>query len=255
MKESFDKWKILHYDTVDSTNEEAKRLAEGGEQRELLVTARRQEKGKGRRGRVWESAPGDTITMSLLLHPEIAPEHASSVTLVMGLAVAAVCRKQFGVDAKIKWPNDVVVNGRKLCGILTEMSVENNAVRYLIIGVGINANGTKFPEELSGTAVSLEQLTGQSVNQTELIEACLEQFDRYYELFLQTEDVSLLMESYNHLLVGKDGAVRVLEPGQEYQGISRGINEKGELLVEKEDGTTEAVYAGEISVRGIYGYV
>lgn len=247
-------WKVVYYETIDSTNNEAKRLAEAGELCNTLVLAGSQSGGRGRRGRAWVTPPGTAIAMSLLLHPQIAPEHASAVTLVMGLAVAMACRECLGIDARIKWPNDVVAEGRKICGILTEMSSEMDCIHYLVIGVGINANITEFPEELASTAVSLHTLTGKHIDRALLIAESVKRFAAYYETFLKTEDVSLMLEDYDAILAGKNEQVRVLEPGNEYSGTSRGINARGELLVEKADGTVVQVYAGEVSVRGVYGY-
>ena len=249
-------WKIVYYDTIDSTNNEAKRFAENGEKEKALFVAEQQSGGKGRRGRTWVTPRGSAIAMSLLLpQPQIAPEHASMVTLVMGLAVTKACREACKVDARIKWPNDVVCGGRKLSGTLTEMSSEVDYINYLVIGTGINANITEFPEELSQTATSLKLLTGQETDRAGLIACCMEHFSELYKKFLQTQDLSLLVEEYNELLAGKGSGVRVLEPGHEYCGISHGINAQGELLVEKDDGMITEVYAGEVSVRGIYGYV
>lgn len=256
MKPELSDWKIVYYDEIDSTNNEAKRFAENGETQKALFIAEQQSGGKGRRGRAWITPRGSAIAMSLLLPgPEIEPDHASMVTLVMGLAVTKACREFCGVNAKLKWPNDVVCNGQKLSGTLTEMSSEVDYINYLVIGTGINANIMEFPEELSKTATSLKLLTGKQTDRAGLIACCMEYFAEYYEKFLQTQDLSLLIQEYNELLAGTGGGVRVLEPGHEYCGISRGINAQGELLVEKEDGSVAQVYAGEVSVRGIYGYV
>ncbi len=246
---------IRFLESVDSTNNEARRIAEQGAPHGTLVAAESQYQGKGRRGRSWEDQAGTSIAMSLLLRPRIAPAHACAVTLVMGLAAARACRAFCGIDAEIKWPNDVVSDGRKICGILTEMSSEIDYINYLVIGVGINCNITQFPEELRDKAVSLQLLTGHRINRAGLIAACMKEFEACYEKFLETEDLSLLREEYNSLLAGRGDRVRVLEPNHEYSGISRGVNASGELLVEKEDGSITAVYAGEVSVRGIYGYV
>lgn len=249
-------WKVVYYDSIDSTNNEAKRFAENGETEKTLFVAEQQSGGKGRRGRTWVTPRGSAIAMSLLLpYPKIAPDHASMVTLVMGLAVTKACRKICRIDAKIKWPNDVVCNGQKLSGTLTEMSSEVDYVNYFVIGTGINANIMEFPEELSKTATSLKLLTGQQTDRAGLIACCMEYFAVYYEKFLETQDLSLLLDEYNELVAGTGGRVRVLEPGHEYCGISHGINAQGELLVEKEDGSIVQIYAGEVSVRGIYGYV
>lgn len=246
---------IKFFQTVGSTNNEAGRLAENGAPEGTLVLAEEQNKGKGRRGRAWVTPAGSAIAMSMVVRPQVEPSHASMVTLVMGMAVASACREFCGVDAGIKWPNDVVVDGKKICGILTEMSSQIDYINYLVIGTGINTNVKNFPPELQNTAASLHQIMGVKPNRAGLIAACMEKFEQYYESFLKTQDMSLLRDEYNKLLVGIGGAVRVLSPGSEYNGISEGINTSGELMVRREDGTVEHVYAGEVSVRGIYGYV
>lgn len=252
------KWagRSLHYlREVNSTNQFIKTLAEEGAPEGTLVTADIQTQGKGRIGRIWTTAPNANIAMSLLLRPGTAPDRISMVTLVMGLAVAKACRKLYDLPAGIKWPNDVVVNGKKLCGILTEMQVEGTAVKYVVIGTGINVNTREFPEEIRQTATSLLLELGKENSRAELMAECMNYFEMYYEKYLQTEDLSLLQEEYNELLLNRNRGVRVLEPGNEYAGVALGINKEGELLVEKEDGTKTAVYAGEVSVRGVYGYV
>lgn len=246
---------ICFFETVGSTNNEAGRLAEEGAPEGTLVLAEQQVKGKGRRGRAWVTPAGSAIAMSLVVRPQIAPDRASMVTLVMGLAVASACRRYCGVDARIKWPNDIVVDGKKICGILTEMNSEIDCIHYLVIGTGINTYIEEFPQELSKTADSLHRIMGRKPDRAGLIAACMKEFERYYELFLQTQDLSGLAKEYNALLAGIGGPVRVLEPGNEYSGISEGINQRGELLVRRDDGTVTEVYAGEVSVRGIYGYV
>lgn len=246
---------IHFYETIDSTNNEAKRLAEQGAPEGALILAETQTGGKGRRGRAWLTPAGSAVAMTLLLRPEIPPTCASMVTLVMGLAVAKACQEFCHIEPQIKWPNDVVADGRKICGILTEMSCEIDCINYVVIGTGINTNVECFPEELEQMAVSLHALTGTKPERAALIALCMEKFELYYRQFLKTQDLSLLMEEYNSMLAGRGGTVRVLEPGHEYCGISEGINAEGELQVRKEDGTVESVYAGEVSVRGLYGYV
>lgn len=245
---------ISYHDRIDSTNSEAGRLAQNGAASGMLVLAEEQECGKGRRGRSWMTVHGSAVAMSLIVRPDILPARASMLTLVMGMAVALACRECCGVEAMIKWPNDVVANGKKICGILTEMSSEIDYIRYIVIGAGINTHVENFPQELADTAVSLHELTGKVPDRARLIAACLKHFERYYGVFLQTQDFTGLRETYNGMLAGIKEGVRVLEPSGEYTGISEGINEMGELLVKRENGTVERVYAGEVSVRGIYGY-
>lgn len=246
---------IQFFEIIDSTNNEACRMAEQGTAHGTVVLADSQESGKGRRGRSWVTPSGSAVAMSFVLRPQIPPQCASMVTLVMGLAVAAACKDLYGISTQIKWPNDVVSDGRKICGILTEMSSAIDHIHYVVIGTGINTNVEAFPPELTQTAVSLHQIIGKRPVRAELIAACLKRFEQYYTLFEQQQDLSLLIDDYNALLAGKGGPVRVLEPGNEYTGISEGINAQGELLVRRENGVLEAVYAGEVSVRGIYGYI
>ena len=242
------------YET-DSTNLWAKQLAEEGAPSGTLAVAERQIKGRGRRGRVWESPEGENIYMTLLLRPEIRPQDAPMITLIMGLSVAQGVEKAASLRPGIKWPNDVVLDGRKICGILTEMSVQAEYVDYVVVGTGINVNQTEFPPELVDKATSLCQQAGRRFRRVEVAAAVLEAFERNLEIFLKTCDLSGLQEEYNRVLLNLDQEVRILEKTGERTGIARGINSQGELLVEYPGGETEAVFAGEVSVRGLYSYV
>lgn len=246
---------VYFYEEIDSTNTQAKRLAEEDAPSGTLVVSDCQVKGKGRRGRVWISPKGEAIYMTILLRPQIRPDRASMLTLVMGLSVVQAIRNVLGLETSIKWPNDVVLNQKKLVGILTEMSAQLDYIEYLVIGTGINANMTEFSEELKDKATSLRLEMGKSVNRAALIVESMKCFEHNYEIFEKTQDLTGLMEDYQAVLANLNQPVRVLEPGHEYSGIARGINEKGELLVEREDGTVTAVYSGEVSVRGLYSYV
>lgn len=246
---------VSYFRETDSTNVQARRLGEDGAPHGTLVAADAQSAGRGRRGRQWDSPHGSDIYMSLLLRPQIPATQAPMLTLVMALAVADALREQTGVDARIKWPNDIVTRGRKMCGILTEMSADMDGVRYVVIGVGINVNGTAFPEEIRERATSLALESGRRFLRPVLMAAVMEKFETYYSVFTERGDLSGIQDAYNDLLVNVGEQVRILEPGHEYNAISSGINGKGELLVTREDGRQEAVFAGEVSVRGIYGYV
>ncbi len=246
---------VKYFREIDSTNDEAKRLAAEGAAEGTLVVADSQTKGKGRSGREWSMKPGSAVAMSLLLRPELPPERISMVTLVMGLAAAKVCRRLYRLPAMIKWPNDVVVNGRKLCGILTELGEDSLHHPFVVIGVGINVNETAFPEKIRDVATSLQRELGEKQNRARLIAECIREFEKLYGEFLKTKDLSLLTDTYEKLLVNRGRTVRVLEPGNEYEGTALGISARGELLVRGEDGTVKNVYAGEVSVRGVYGYV
>lgn len=247
--------KVSYFQTIDSTNIQAKKLAMEGAPHGTLVAADLQTSGKGRRGRSWESPSGTSIYMSLLLKPDFLPGKAPMLTLVMALAVAKAVEEYAGEKTQIKWPNDIIMNQKKICGILTEMSAEMDYIHYVVIGVGINVNTKTFSLELSDTATSIYKETGKVWKRSALIATVLKYFEQYYQMFLETGNLKQLQQIYQELLVNRDREVQVLEPGNHYKGIARGINETGELLVEKEDGTCEQVFAGEVSVRGIYGYV
>lgn len=246
---------VRFYEELDSTNLQAKLDAEKGAGEGTLIVADMQTAGRGRRGRAWSSPPGTNVYFTLVLRPDFQVEQASMVTLVTGLAVAEGIRDTCGLEARIKWPNDIVVNGKKVCGMLAEMSTERDFIHYVVMGVGVNVARQDFPAEIAQTATCLERECGKTVSRSEIIVNIMKAFEGYYEIFCRDGNLAGLLERYNGLLAGKDGEVRVLDPKGEYQGISRGINGTGELLVERENGTVEAVYAGEVSVRGIYGYV
>lgn len=246
---------ILYYEKLDSTNTRVKELAKEGAQHGTVVVADKQTAGKGRRGRTWESPAGTNIYMSLLLRPEMEPSRAPMLTLVMAYSIAKALRKRGYGDVQIKWPNDLILSGKKICGILTEMELEGQEISHVVIGVGINANMRAFPEELQDKATSLCLEGGKEVNREQLIAEILEVFDEDYERFLEKKDLAFLQDAYNRMLVNCNREVQVLEPGNEYTARALGINKEGELLVQKADGSQEAVFAGEVSVRGIYGYV
>lgn len=249
---------LFYYDSTDSTNIRLRRLAEEGVQAPALAVADMQTAGRGRRGRTWLSPGGMNVYMSLLLKPEIDPQAAPMITLLAALAVASGIETVTGLDAKIKWPNDIVVNGRKVCGILTEMDMEADYIRDVIVGIGININEASsedFAPDIRANATSLRIESGHIVNRADIIAKSMEAFMKYYNGFLECGDLSFVRKEYDDKLISADRAVRVLDPAGEYNGISRGINDRGELLVELEDGSISEVYAGEVSVRGLYGYV
>ena len=251
------KWvgtEICYFDVTDSTNTQAKSLGEGDAPNGTLVVAGKQESGRGRRGRSFESPAGTGIFMTLLLRPEIEPQNASMLTLVSALAVAKGIEHMVDLPVQIKWPNDIVINGKKVCGILTEMSAQMDYVNYIVIGIGINVGTEEFPEEIKDVATSIYLESGKHVNRAMLIEKIWEEFEDYYELYEKTQDLSSLVKEYDSYLVNRGQKVRVLDSKEPYEGKAMGITDRGELIVD----TWEArrlVSAGEVSVRGVYGYV
>ncbi len=248
--------KLVFHKETGSTNIDAKQLAEKGEPSGAVVVADMQTAGRGRRGRNWVSPAGKDIYMTLMLRPQCRPERASALTLVMALAVLEAIQEVTPLSCGIKWPNDIVINKKKVCGILTEMSAEIDGIHYVVIGTGINVNQTQLAEDIQDMATSLYIESNEQVNRSKLTARILSSFEKNYAVFEQSWDLSGLVDKYNGFLMNRNREVRVLDPKGEFDGIAKGINEKGELIVErKSDGAVVQVYAGEVSVRGIYGYI
>ena len=157
--------------------------------------------------------------------------------------------------SQIKWPNDIVYQGKKLCGILTEMSADMDQIHYVIVGIGINVQMTDFPEEIQATATSVKLVTGKEILRSSILAKILEEFEDLYEQFVSVQSLKNLKAEYESRLANKNNRVNVLAPSGAWTGTCLGINEDGALLVQREDGSVKAVIAGEVSVRGIYGYV
>lgn len=252
------KWmghEIVFYEETDSTNVRAKILGEEGKKSGVLVIAEQQTGGKGRRGRGWVSPKRTGIFMSLMLRPEILARHASMLTLVSAVAVAKGINEIGNIECTIKWPNDIIINGKKVCGILTEMSTDMEEIQYVVVGMGINVNNKEFPQEIQSVATSLFLETGKEVERAKLVAGILKQFESYYGIFEKDQDLSGILSVYNEMLINKNRQVRIIEEGKERTGLALGIDKEGALLVQRENGAVERVIAGEVSVRGIYGYV
>ena len=246
---------LVFLEETGSTNVEAAALAGKNYPNGTLVVANRQTGGKGRRGRSWHSESGTSIAMSLLLKPKLEAEYASMLTLIQGLAVAKTIEEVCGLRTQIKWPNDILVNEKKVCGILTEMIMEKTKISSIIIGTGINVNQENFPKEISEIATSLKIEKKESQSKVKLIVGICKFFEKYFERFMETKDLSLVLEEYNSYLISRGRRVKVLDPQGEFEGEALGITALGELLVRKDNLEVVKVYAGEVSVRGIYGYV
>ena len=236
---------LVFLDHVDSTNNRVKQLADQGAPEGTMVVAVEQSAGKGRRGRSWVSLEGTGVWMSFLLRPDFMPEHASALTLVAALSVIDGICQTTGIEGKIKWPNDIVIEGKKVCGILTEMSTEVESIHYIVVGIGINVEIKEFPEEIRQTATCLAFHVDKPVRRAKLVASVAESWEKYYRKFLQTLDMTLLKEEYNRFLVNLDRGVKVLSSADEYTGVSLGINDQGELLVKQEDGRIRTVMSGD----------
>ena len=238
--------RLFIYDETDSTNERAKA---SGEIEGSVFIAEVQNHGKGSRGRGWVSPRGTGIWHSILLKPDIPPSEVSQITLVAGLAV---CRA-IGMGAKIKWPNDIVIGTKKVCGILTEMSAETDMVHYVVCGIGINVNTEKFDAEIKHRATSMYIESGEKQIRNDIIARELNYFEYYYKKFLEGGLCAILDEyKENCVTIGRD--VTVIYKKEKVTGKAADIDENGALVVETADGTIR-VTSGEVSVRGIYGYI
>lgn len=239
--------KIIYTEETDSTNNDAKRnsaLPEG-----TVFTSEIQTGGKGRRGKVWTSPKGVGAWFSILLKPDITPEIVSRITLIAGLAV---CRG-IGTDSMIKYPNDTVIGTKKVSGILTELSAETDAVNYVICGIGINVNTESFDDELKNRATSLYIETGKKHDRCKIIARVLNEFEKLYIEFLNNGLKNIIQE-YKNNCVTLNNNVSVVYNNLTIQGKCVDITDKGTIIIN--DGHKDIeINSGEVSVRGIYGYV
>lgn len=253
--------KVVFYDVTDSTNIRAKLAARENEESGTLFVAECQTLGRGRCQREWISPKGSGIWMSLLLRPDIKPSDAPMLTLVAAMSVRkalddVVCEVS-GEEKSclIKWPNDIVMGKRKVCGILTEMDAVPEHVEYVVTGIGINVNTTEFDESIRDVATSIYRQTGMDIRRSDIIAGFARYFTAYYERFLETGDLSYLADEYNKYLINTGKEVKIIDADREYTAVADGIDECGRLVIKKDDGSVEKIIAGEVSVRGLYGYV
>ncbi len=245
---------LIFFEETGSTNDEIKKRAEKDAKEGLLIVADKQVKGKGRRGKTWDTFGGANIAMSCLLRPEFSPDTAPMLTIVMAISVMQGIEEETGIRSGIKWPNDIVINGKKCVGILTEMSAEPDYIHYVVTGTGINVNTESFPEEIRDTATSLYLEGGKKYSRSKLTASIINAFEKNYEIFKKTGDLKDFREVYNEHCVNCGKRVCVMDPKGKYEALAKGINDRGELVVVTDDNDEIAVYAGEVSVRGIYGY-
>lgn len=244
--------KVVSLKEVDSTNEEAKRQGAKGAPEGAVFLAEHQTGGKGRLGRKWVSLPGEGIWMSILLRPEIPPYEIPQITLLTGLAVCRAIRSVTGCDALIKWPNDIIIHGKKLVGILTELVAEADCINYAVTGIGINVNQKQFPNEISHKATSLFLETQRRWARAPLVQKILESFEEAYDSFL-TEVSFDFITPYKELCVSLGREVSVQRGEQVIRGRAADISKTGELVVQTPEGAFYPINSGEVTVQGIYG--
>jgi len=246
---------IVFLESVGSTNDHAKELAAQGALSGTVVIAGEQVAGKGRLGRSWDGAgSGKDIYMTILLRPDISGENAARLTLLAGICTARAVNEISEKKAGIKWPNDVVINGKKICGILTESAFKGKSLDYAAVGIGINVNREDFPPELADKATSLYLENGRQYKRADIIKRVISLFDEYYGGFVKA-GISSFIDEYRRLCVNIGKTVTIHENGTSYVAGAIGIGDNGALEVVTEGGEKRIIESGEVSVRGIYGYI
>mgnify|MGYP003861438967 CR=1 FL=1 len=242
--------KVYYSETISSTNDLAKELARGGAGEGSLVVAEEQTGGKGRLGRGWCSPRYKGIFFSLILYPRVNPSEAAQATMLAAVAVAAAVRDETGVAVGIKWPNDLLVDGKKICGILTELSAEMERINHLVVGIGINANqdAGDFPEEFRHSATSLKLQAGRAVSRVRLLQAALGQFEEWYKIWL-TRGFEPVLAKWKEMSVTLNCPVRVSTLNMSWEGWAEDVDGDGALLVRLPDGKLQRFLSGEVSLR------
>jgi len=236
---------IYSYKEIGSTNEAAYDLAVSGEQEGSVVVAEYQTRGRGRLGRKWVSPRGSGAYFSIILRPDILPKEVSSITLFSSLAVAKTIREKTGLTALIKWPNDVLINGGKVCGILTEMNAELDKINFVVLGVGININTKK--EVLPEGASSLMAEKGEGISRLEFVRALLLSIDKYYKIF-NSGRIADIIEEYKRLSAVLDRRVRINYHNRPISGHVLDVDTEGALILRMDSGLNERILAGDVTI-------
>jgi BirA family transcriptional regulator, biotin operon repressor / biotin---[acetyl-CoA-carboxylase] ligase len=239
--------RIYHYFKIDSTNRVALELGHAGEPEGAVVLGEEQTAGRGRAGRTWQSDRAAGIYVTLLLRPKLSPVQAPLLTMMAGLSAYAAIQAQTGLVPDVKWPNDLLLRGKKMGGILTEMHAEPSQVRFVIVGIGLNVNQEKFPEELRSLATSLRIETGKQESRLELLVRLLREFDSDYNRFLREGPAAVVpkFEAVSSYARGK--RVRVTNGSASFVGVSAGLSPEGLLQVQRDDGQVVTVISGDVA--------
>lgn len=237
---------IHHFETLPSTNDLAKELGSREAPEGTLVVAESQSRGRGRLGREWDSPPGLGLYVSLLLRPPLPPTEMPRITLTVAVAVVRALKRATGVAPGIKWPNDLLVDGKKVGGVLTEMETESDRIRHLVVGLGLNVNNREFPPPLHLTATSLALAAGSTFSRRLILQAWLEEFEALYDLFLN-QDFPVILEEWRQYNVTLGQRVTVRQGPREISGLALEVAGDGALLVRQKTGEIVRVTSGEIA--------
>ena len=236
--------KILFFEDVDSTNTTAKELARTGVEEGTVIIARTQKQGRGRFDRTWESPEGG-VYLSVILRPKIVVEKTSLLPLIAALAVSHTI-KRYGPPATIKWPNDVLVNGKKIAGILLESEAEGSKVSYVVVGIGVNLNidFTQFSSQIRPRSTSLKKEMKSSVDYQEFLKQFFQQFDHYYQMFLH-EEFDRIIKEWKQFSDTLGKTIQITTSEETLQGVAEDIDQSGFLLVKTTDGSIKKVTSGD----------
>lgn len=238
--------KIVHYFRVDSTSTAALRMASADAQHGTVVLAEEQTAGRGRFGRIWYSEKSSGIYVSIILRPPLAPSAAPVLTLMAGIAAQAAIERATGLVTDIRWPNDLLLNGKKLCGILTEMSAEVDRLHAVVVGIGINVNHREIPKELDAIATSLRLEGGKVYSRAQILVALLREIEQHYHLLLREGNQAIVSRWTAVSSYAQGKRIRVLTGNGEFQAVTAGLEPNGALRVRHDDGREEPLVAGEI---------
>ena len=244
--------KIYFFDEITSTNDYAKELANDNLEEGTLVVANCQTKGKGRLDRSWVSDKNDGIFLSLILRPNIELFNIMQITLLAGICVCNAIKSLTELDAKIKWPNDIIINNKKVCGILTEVSAQIENVSYLILGIGINVNNKNFDINLENKATSIFLETDKFIKRQNLIGHFLKEFEDKYSIYKKEKDFTIFLEEYKNLCINLQKEAKVTYKGKEITGKVIDISNLGEIILKTEENILKIV-SGEVSLRNVNG--
>jgi BirA family transcriptional regulator, biotin operon repressor / biotin---[acetyl-CoA-carboxylase] ligase len=245
LKAQLFKGPVHHHETLGSTNDLAKELGSQGAPEGTVVVAETQTRGRGRLGRDWNSPPGVGLYVSLLLRPELPPEELPQITLTAAVAAVKAVQAVCGLTPGIKWPNDLLWEGKKLGGILTEMETESDCIRHLVVGLGVNVNNRDFPPEIAATATSLSLASCGPVSRLHLLQAYLEEFEALYHRFLNRE-FNAILSQWKEFAVTLGRVVTVRQGLKEITGLALEVAPDGALLIETRPGEVVRVTSGEI---------
>ncbi len=239
---------VISYKKVGSTNTTAYELAEKGLKEGSVILSEEQEKGKGRHGRSWLSPSKSGIYLSVILRPQITPNEISKITLLAAVATARAIREATGLQAMIKWPNDILVNHRKVCGILTEMKAEQDGVDFIVIGIGINVN-TPIKQLPKGASSIKEELSRRGADETvsriDITKRLIEKLEEDY-FILKKDGFRPIMDEWKHLTDMLGSRVKVVLQNRTFEGLAHDIDPDGALVIRRDAGTLERVSSGDI---------